>query len=48
MTDKPSRQPKRSHVAAYLAARERRDNEEAERYDLARSARLEECSPKRG
>jgi serine/threonine protein kinase len=35
------------HVAAYLAARERRDNEEAERYDLARSARLKECSPNR-
>jgi hypothetical protein len=36
------------HVAAYLAARERRDNEEAERYDLARSALLTACSPNRG
>jgi hypothetical protein len=35
------------HVAAYLAARERRDNEEVERYDLARSAHLKECSPNR-
>ena len=35
------------HVAAYLAARERRDNEEAKRYDLARKAHLEECSPNR-
>jgi len=35
------------HVAAYLAARERRDNEETERYDIARRAHLEECSPKR-
>jgi hypothetical protein len=35
------------HVAAYLAARERRDNEEAERYDFARSAGLEQCSTSR-
>ncbi|HEX3324523.1 MAG TPA: serine/threonine-protein kinase [Solirubrobacterales bacterium] len=34
-------------TAAYLAARESRNNEEAERYDLARAVGLEECSTNR-
>jgi serine/threonine protein kinase len=34
-------------AAAYVAARERRDNEAEERYDLARSVGLHECSTNR-
>ncbi|HVY77951.1 MAG TPA: serine/threonine-protein kinase [Solirubrobacterales bacterium] len=34
--------------AAYVAARERRDAEAAERYDLAREVGLEQCSASRG
>jgi serine/threonine protein kinase len=36
------------NAAAYVAARERRDAEQAERYDLARAIGLEQCSLKRG
>ena len=35
-------------AGAYLAARERRDAEAAERYDLAREIGLENCSTSRG
>jgi hypothetical protein len=35
-------------ATAYVAARERRDAEQAERYDLARAIGLEQCSLKRG
>jgi serine/threonine protein kinase len=35
-------------ATAYVAARERRDAEQAERYDLAREVGLEQCSLKRG
>lgn len=35
-------------AAAYVAARERRDAEQAERYGLARAVGLEQCSLKRG
>jgi hypothetical protein len=35
-------------ASAYLAARERRDAEAAERYDLARELGLRACSPNRG
>jgi hypothetical protein len=34
-------------ATAYVAARERRDSEQAERYDLAREVGLERCSLKR-
>jgi hypothetical protein len=37
-----------SEPAAYLAARESRDNEAGERYDLARAIGLRECSTNRG
>jgi Protein kinase domain len=36
------------HVGEYLAARERRDNEAPERYDLAREIGLKTCSASRG
>jgi len=35
-------------ATAYAAARERRDSEAPERYDLAREIGLEQCSPSRG
>jgi hypothetical protein len=35
-------------ASAYVAARERRDGEQAERYDLAREVGLEQCSASRG
>lgn len=35
-------------ATAYLAARQRRDDEAAERYDLARQIGLQKCSPSRG
>ncbi|HEY0390167.1 MAG TPA: serine/threonine-protein kinase [Solirubrobacterales bacterium] len=41
------RAAKAGETAAYLAARERRDNESGERYDLARAIGLEECSTNR-
>ena len=34
-------------AAAYVAARERRDAEAGERYDLAREVGLQTCSPNR-
>jgi Protein kinase domain len=41
------RAAKAGETAVYLAARERRDNEAEERYDLARAVGLEECSTNR-